>query len=104
MAKIYTGIDIGTSHIKVVISTQDPNGGLRIVATAMSGSKGMRHGYIINIPDATNSIREAVERAERAAGGVRVRSARIAIGGVGLDELRAMCSAAVLGCEQDHAA
>ena len=87
MAKIYTGIDIGTSHIKVVIASHDPNGGLRIAATAMSGSKGMRHGYIFNIPDVTNGIREAVERAERTAG-VPVRSAGIAIGGVGLDELR----------------
>lgn len=88
MAKIYTGIDIGTSHVKVVIAVADQGGGLRIVGTATSGSKSMRHGYIINVPDVTNSIREAVDRAEKMAG-VRVRSARVAIGGVGLDELRA---------------
>lgn len=89
MAKIYTGIDIGTSHIKVVIAVPDQGGGLRIVGTAMSTSKSMRHGYIINVLDVTNSIQEAVDRAEKMAG-VRVRSARIAIGGVGLDELRAL--------------
>jgi cell division protein FtsA len=86
MAKIYTGIDIGTSHIKVVITSYEPGEGLRIIGVGMSSSKGMRHGYIINVRDATKSIQEAVERAASAAG-VRVRSARIAIGGVGLDEL-----------------
>ncbi|MBI2048612.1 MAG: cell division protein FtsA [Parcubacteria group bacterium] len=86
MARIYTGIDIGTSQVKVLIATSDA-GGLRIAATATAPTKGMRQGYIINIPDITNSIREAVDRAEKAAN-VRVRSARIAIGGVGIDELR----------------
>jgi len=87
MRRIYTGIDIGTYHVKVVIAEPtDESGSLRIVGTGTSTSKGMRHGYIINAKDATKSIREAMERAERAAN-VKVKSARIAIGGVGLDEI-----------------
>jgi len=87
MRRTYTGIDIGTYHVKVVIAEPtDENGSLRISGTGTSSSKGMRHGYIINTKDATNSIKEAVERAERAAN-TKVKSARIAIGGVGLDEI-----------------
>jgi cell division protein FtsA len=88
MKRIYTGIDIGTYHVKVVISEPSlESGALRIIGTGTSTSKGMRHGYIINAKDATKSISEAVERAERAAN-VKVKSARIAIGGVGLDEIK----------------
>ena len=87
MRRIYAGIDIGTYHVKVVIAEPtDESGSLRIVGTGTSTSKGMRHGYIINAKDATKSIQEAIERAERAAN-VKIKSARIAIGGVGLDEI-----------------
>jgi cell division protein FtsA len=47
----------------------------------------MRHGYIIDVKEATRSIREALHRAASQAK-VRVRRARVALGGVGLDELR----------------
>lgn len=89
MAKIYTGIDIGTSQVKVVIASvpSNPDAPLQVIGTGVAVSKGMRHGYIVNIADAARSIEEATTRAARAAN-VRVRSARIAIGGVGLDELR----------------
>lgn len=90
MAKFYTGIDIGTSHVKVVITAlpEHPEHPLRIIGTGTAVSKGMRHGYIINTAEATKSVAEAVDKAAKAAG-VRVRTARVAIGGVGLDELRA---------------
>jgi cell division protein FtsA len=89
MKRIYTGIDIGTYHIKVVIAEPSAeSGSLRIIGTGTSTSKGMRHGYIINAKDATKSIKEAVERAERAAN-FNIKSARIAIGGVGLDGINA---------------
>jgi cell division protein FtsA len=89
MKRIYTGIDIGTYHIKVVVAEPSAeSGSLRIIGTGTSTSKGMRHGYIINVKDSTKSIKEAVDRAERAAN-VKVKSARIAIGGVGLDEISA---------------
>ncbi len=90
MAKFHTGIDIGTSHVKVVITAapEHPDHPLRIVGTGTAVSRGMRHGYIINIAEATQSIVEAVDKASKAAN-VRVRSARVAVGGVGIDELRA---------------
>lgn len=87
MQQTYTGIDIGTFHIKVVIAEAAPGEPLRIIGTGNAASKGMRHGYIINTRDTTRSILEAVRAAEAAANR-KVKSARIAIGGVGLDELR----------------
>lgn len=89
MRHFFTGIDIGTYHVKVVIAQAPSQGdGLRIIGTGAASSRGMRHGYIVNTKDATASIREAIEKAAAMAQ-VQVKSARIAVGGVGLDELRA---------------
>lgn len=87
MKRYYTGIDIGTYHIKVVIAEAMSQGGLRIAGTGSAVSKGMRHGYIISIKDAIRSISEAVHAAEQASG-TKVRTAYLAIGGIGLDEMR----------------
>lgn len=86
MKKFYTGIDIGTYHVKVVIAEAIPGNGLRIAGTGSASSKGMRYGYIISIRDATRSILEAVHAAEQVAG-TKVKSAYLAIGGIGLDEM-----------------
>lgn len=89
MSKIYTGIDIGTYHVKVVIAQpgENPDLPMRILGTGTAISKGMRHGYIIDGNETTLSIREALARASSAAK-TRIRSARVGIGGVGLDEIR----------------
>lgn len=88
MQKIYTGIDIGTYHVKVVIASAPESSDIpmQILGTGTASSKGMRHGYIIDKNEATRSIREALSRASNAAR-VTVKTARIAIGGVGLDEI-----------------
>ena len=87
MKRYYTGIDIGTYHIKVVIAESVQGVGLRIAGTGSSISKGMRQGYIVSGKDATHAIQEALHAAETAAG-TKVRSAYLAIGGIGLDEMR----------------
>src|SRR3989338_3403449 len=87
--KFYTGIDIGTYHVKVVIAApaDNPELPMQIIGTGTASSKGMRHGYIVDRTEATKSIREALVRAAGAAK-VGVRHARVAMGGVGLDEIR----------------
>ncbi len=89
MRTFYTGIDIGTYHVKVVIATapESPELPMQIIGTGSAASKGMRHGYIIDAAEATKSVKEAVARAAAAAK-VTVKSARVALGGVGLDEIR----------------
>ena len=86
---IYTGIDIGTYHVKVVIAapSESPEAPMAILGTGIASSRGMRHGYILDGAEATKSIREAIARAEGAAK-VKVRRARVAVGGAGLDEIK----------------
>jgi cell division protein FtsA len=87
--KVYTGIDIGTYHVKVVIAlpAENPDAPMQIVGTGTAASRGTRHGYLVDVKEATRSIREALDRAQVAAK-VRVRHARVAMGGIGLDEMR----------------
>lgn len=89
MRKFYTGIDIGSSLVKVVIAApaERPDVPMQIIGTGTAVSKGMRHGYVIDRAEASRCIKEALMRASAAAK-VQVRHARIAIGGVGLDESR----------------
>ena len=69
MKRIYTGIDIGTYHVKAVIASagETPELPMQILGTGTAASKGMRHGYIIDTKEATKSIWEALARAATAA-------------------------------------
>jgi cell division protein FtsA len=89
MRTFYAGIDIGTFNVKVVIAAppENPDAPMQIIGTGTAVSKGMRHGYIVDRSEAARSIKEAVMRAQSAAK-VTIRSARLALGGVGLDEIK----------------
>lgn len=82
---ITCGIDIGTYHIKVVATESYPDNNLppRIIGTGFAESKGLRHGYIMNIEEASRSIQAAVRSAEKTAG-VKLPNALVSVGGVGL--------------------
>ena len=86
---VYCGIDIGTFHVKIVIASPAENSDLpmQILGTGTSTSRGMRHGYIVDKLDAKKSVKEALIRASSAAH-TQVKSARLGLGGVGLDEIR----------------
>jgi cell division protein FtsA len=87
--QFYTGIDIGTYHVKVVIAAPAEKSDLpmQILGTGTAASKGLRHGYIVDTKEAAQSVREALTRAASASR-VKISSARVAIGGVGLEDLR----------------
>lgn len=88
--KISVGIDIGTYQIKVVVSesilSEDGSCVPRIIATGEAESKGLRHGYIINISDVTRCIKLAVNQAEKAAK-IKIKRGYISIGGIGLSSV-----------------
>jgi cell division protein FtsA len=89
MKTIYTGIDIGTYHVKVVVASpaENPDLPMQILGTGTAASRGLRHGYIVDRAEATRSIKEALARAQSSAR-VQVKSARVGLGGVGVDEIR----------------
>lgn len=79
--KIIVGLDIGTSVTKVAIGEyDDETGKILIAGTASKKSEGLRNGVIVNIEDAKEVIKEAIEAAEQDAG-ISVESVVIAVGG-----------------------
>ena len=87
--KIACGIDVGTYEVKIVISERS-GGSLgnppRIIGTGKARSSGLRHGYIINVPDIVKSIKQAASDAEKMAG-VKIDQAYLSLGGISLDSL-----------------
>lgn len=81
------GIDVGTYQVRVVVARDEGRGYPRIIGTGYAESKGLRHGYIVNVDDVARSIRAAAAQAEKVAG-VRIRDAFLSVGGIGLDEVR----------------
>jgi len=83
---ITVGIDIGTYQVKVVVTELLKENGKsipRILGTGIAESKGLRHGYIINTEDVTESVSLAASQAEKSSG-ISIRRAYISVGGVGL--------------------
>ena len=86
---IATGIDIGTYETKVVIAESNPNDEkslAKIIGTGRAESRGLRHGYIVNIRETTQSVMQAVAQAEKASG-VKIKRAFISIGGISLESI-----------------
>lgn len=87
--RVYTGIDIGTASVKVMIAapSETPGAPMQVLGRGIAVTRGLRHGYIVETAEAVRSVRKALADA-KAAAHAQVTSARIAIGGVGLEEIR----------------
>jgi len=83
---IITGIDVGTNFVKAVIvdARERSDKGLpKVIGAGMAESRGLRHGYVTNVRDVSESIARAVHAAEDKAG-VKVKRAFVGVGGIGL--------------------
>lgn len=70
MAKqqIIAGIDVGSSKVATVIAGVTAEEKLKVIGVSSVPSKGIRKGQIVNIEEASGSVIESVEAAERMAG------------------------------------
>jgi cell division protein FtsA len=83
---IITGIDIGTYHVKVVIADageKNEKGLPKIIGAGIADSHGLRHGYVTNVKDVSESIKQAIAVAEEKSG-AKVKKAFVGVGGIGL--------------------
>jgi len=81
---ISIGIDIGSTTTRVVVGEflkgeKNP----KIIGVGESETKGMRHGYVVNIPETVVSLKTAISIAEKTSG-IKIRRAFVSIGGVTL--------------------
>ena len=101
--RIATGIDIGTSQVKVVVveEVKTPAGIVpQVIGTGLAESRGLRHGYVVNKEEVIASIEEAKRQAESISH-VPVKSGFLAIGGISLDEARGSGETVISRADQE---
>ncbi|HET8992020.1 MAG TPA: cell division protein FtsA [Candidatus Saccharimonadales bacterium] len=77
----FVGLDIGTSMVRCVIGTVDPNGGMpSIIGHGQSQNDGMRRGAVVHVDDVANAIVQAVTEAERISG-MSIKHATVNVNG-----------------------
>lgn len=84
---ISVGIDIGSQTTRVAIAKiGKKKSGFKIIGRGEAPTEGVKQGYVVNQNEVVKSIQRAVKRAEKEAS-LRVKSAIISIGGVGLESI-----------------
>jgi cell division protein FtsA len=81
-APTYVGLDIGTSTVRCVVGTRDPNdsGVISVIGHGSSPNQGMRKGVVMHIDDVAEAIIQAVTEAERISG-TQIHQATINVNG-----------------------
>lgn len=72
----------------------------QVIATGLAESRGLRHGYVVNKEEVTESVLEAKAQAESVAH-FPLRSGFLAIGGISLDEARGTGEAVISRADQE---
>lgn len=78
----FVGLDIGTSTVRCVVGSFDPNGSSMpsIIGHGQAVNQGMRRGAVVHVDDVTNAIVQAVTEAERISG-MSIKHATVNVNG-----------------------
>ena len=74
------GLDIGTSRVRCVIGEPSDGGAMNVVGFGQSEARGLRRGIVTATEAVAESVKKAVEEAERSSG-LEVQMATINISG-----------------------
>lgn len=74
------GIDVGTTKICTLVAEAQGDDQLRVIGVGVTPSRGLHKGVVVNVHEATESIRASVHKAERISG-CGITSAYVAVGG-----------------------
>lgn len=81
---IVTGLDIGTSWIRIAVCEWRRDGAPRVLALIKKNSRGLRRGYIINQDELSDCLGEALADAEKAVK-QKIKHIYLGIGGITLE-------------------
>jgi cell division protein FtsA len=68
MERTIVGIDIGTTKVCTLVAEVDEEERLHVVGVGVTPARGLRKGVIVNVSEATASIAESIDIAERISG------------------------------------
>src|SRR6267378_7788059 len=80
MRNLLTGLDVGTSKVCALIGEALPDGQLAVLGYGVSPCTGLRKGVVVNIEATVDSIKLAVEEAEKTSG-ARIGSVVVGVAG-----------------------
>ncbi len=83
ISKVFAAVNAGSFRVSAMILGISETGEMIVLGTGHRASQGIRRGYVTDMAAATYAIRDAVERAEKAAG-TRVSSVWVGCAGAGL--------------------
>ena len=95
--EIVVGLDIGTTKVCAVVAAEDELEGINILGVGIASSEGLNRGVVVNIDKTVAAIREAIGKAERAAG-VTVENVIVGIAG---DHVQSFQSRGVITTHRD---
>ena len=99
-ARIYAGLDIGTTKITAIVAEAEEDGdGIRVVGVGTAPSDGLKRGVVVNLEKTTRSIQCAVQEAERMSG----RTLRGVFAGIAGDHIRGINSRGVIAVSRKDA-
>jgi len=73
----FTGLDIGTSSIKVLVA-EHRDGEVNVIGVSNAKSKGVKDGIIVDIEAAASAIKSAITQAEEKAG-ISIKSVNVGL-------------------------
>lgn len=91
-------LDVGSSKIVVLIGRERDGGGVEIIGVGKSPTAGVRRGVVIHLEEASRSVKDALQQAEKMAG-VEARQVHVAVAGAQLDGRDSSGTVAVKGRE-----
>ena len=92
---ITVGIDVGTYATRVAVAEHiKGERAPRIIGTGTTPTRGLRHGYITNIEQATKTIEKALREAEKNSG-IQIKRVFATVGGIGLESVTSLGSAVI---------
>lgn len=94
------GLDIGTSRVTCIIGENNDDGILDIVGIGQADARGLRKGVVVNPDAAVESIKRAVEDAERMSG-IETDSVAVNLAGSHLMGLNGKAVVAVAGRDRE---
>ncbi len=99
-ARIYAGLDIGTTKITAIVAEPEEDGeGIRVIGVGTAPSDGLKRGVVVNLEKTTRSIQVAVQEAERMSG----RTIRTVFAGIAGDHIRGINSRGVIAVSRKDA-
>jgi cell division protein FtsA len=99
-ARIYAGLDIGTTKITAIVAEPEEDGeGIRVIGVGTAPSDGLKRGVVVNLEKTTRSIQYAVQEAERMSG----RTIRSVFAGIAGDHIRGINSRGVIAVSRKDA-